>query len=71
MEYKADWYGSRVWKADRWFPSSKQCGHCHRVNRALTLADRAWVCTGCGTVHDRDDNAARNLLEAMLAEPTA
>ncbi|MFE5581945.1 RNA-guided endonuclease InsQ/TnpB family protein [Kitasatospora sp. NPDC056531] len=70
LECKADWYGSRLCKADRWFPSSKQCGHCHRVNRALALADRAWVCTGCGTVHERDDNAARNLLEAMLADLT-
>ncbi|MFH8383947.1 RNA-guided endonuclease InsQ/TnpB family protein [Kitasatospora sp. NPDC018058] len=71
LEYKARWYGSRIWKADRWFPSSKRCGHCHRVNRSLALADRTWVCAGCGTVHDRDDNAAGNLLEAMLADPTA
>jgi putative transposase len=71
LEYKAHWYGSRIWKADRWFPSSKQCGHCHRVNQALALADRTWVCTDCGVVHDRDDNAAGNLLDAMLADPAA
>jgi putative transposase len=68
LDYKADWYGSRVWKADRWFPSSKTCGDCGRINRALVLADRTWVCPGCGAVHDRDHNAAGNLLAAMLTE---
>lgn len=70
LDYKTDWYGSTVWKADRWFPSSKTCGNptCCRVNRALALADRVWTCTGCGTVHDRDDNAAGNLLAAMPAD---
>ncbi|MEU9833766.1 RNA-guided endonuclease TnpB family protein [Streptosporangium sp. NPDC048047] len=71
LGYKADWYGSRIWKADRWFPSSKTCGHCKQINRALALADRVWVCTGCGTLHDRDDNAAGNLLAAMLADTNA
>ncbi|WP_017595943.1 RNA-guided endonuclease InsQ/TnpB family protein [Nocardiopsis potens] len=66
LEYKAGWYGSTVWKADRWFPSSKTCGDCKRVNRALALADRTWACPGCGTVRDRDANAAGNLLDAML-----
>jgi putative transposase len=68
LDYKADWYGATVWKADRWFPSSKTCGNppCGQVNRALALADRMWTCTGCGTLHDRDDNAASNLLTAML-----
>jgi putative transposase len=68
LDYKADWYGSTVWKADRWFPSSKTCGDCGRINRALALADRVWVCTDCGAVHDRDDNAAGNLLAKMLEE---
>lgn len=71
LDYKADWYGSRVWKADRWFPSSKTCGDCKRVNRALALADRVWVCTGCGTLHDRDENASGNLLAKMLEEASA
>ncbi|GAB2893196.1 RNA-guided endonuclease InsQ/TnpB family protein [Streptomyces mayteni] len=66
LDYKADWYGATVWKADRWFPSSKTCGDCGRINRALVLADRTWVCPGCGVVHDRDHNAAGNLLDAML-----
>jgi putative transposase len=67
LDYKAAWYGSTVWKADRWFPSSKTCGDCGRINRGLVLADRTWVCPGCGVVHDRDENAAGNLLDAMLA----
>jgi putative transposase len=71
LDYKADWYGSRIWKADRWFPSSKTCEHCKQINRALALADRVWVCTGCGTLNDRDDNAAGNLLAAMLADTNA
>jgi putative transposase len=71
LDYKADWYSSRVWKADRWFPSSKTCGDCGRINRGLVLADRTWVCPGCGVVHDRDDNAAGNLLTAMLADTNA
>jgi len=68
LDYKAEWYGCRVWKADRFFPSSKTCGDCGRINRALVLADRAWICPGCGVVHDRDQNAANNLLAAMLQE---
>lgn len=71
LDYKADWYGSTVWKADRWFPSSKTCRDCGRVNRGLVLADRTWACPGCGVVHDRDDNAAGNLLDAMLADLNA
>lgn len=70
LEYKAGWYGSRVWKADRWFPSSKTCGCCGRINRGLALGDRTWVCTGCGVLCDRDHNAAGNLLAAMLVERT-
>lgn len=66
LEYKTGWYGSKLWAADRWFPSSKTCGDCGAVNQGLTLADRTWVCP-CGAEHDRDRNAARNLLTAMHA----
>jgi putative transposase len=66
LEYKAGWYASKVWAADRWFPSSKTCGDCGAVNQGLTLADRTWLCI-CGAEHDRDRNAARNLLAAMHA----
>jgi putative transposase len=70
LEYKSQWYGSSVWAADRWFPSSKLCGGCGAINRDLTLADRVWTC-GCGLEHDRDVNAARNLLDAMTLEQQA
>ncbi|MEU0517660.1 zinc ribbon domain-containing protein [Streptosporangium sp. NPDC006007] len=67
LEYKSQWYGSSVWAADRWFPSSRLCGDCGTINAGLTLADRVWTC-GCGLEHDRDVNAARNLLAAMNFE---
>lgn len=67
LTYKAGWYGSTVWAADRWFPSSRLCGGCGTINQGLTLADRVWVC-GCGLEHDRDVNAARNLLTAMTLD---
>ncbi|MET9273204.1 zinc ribbon domain-containing protein [Kribbella sp. NPDC003557] len=60
----------RSWKADRWFPSSKQCAQCDRLNHSLAPADREWTCTGCGTIHDRDDDAAANLRRGLLAERT-
>jgi putative transposase len=66
LEYKTGWYGSKLWVADRWYPSSKTCSECGAVNAGLTLADRSWVCA-CGVTHDRDHNAARNLLAAMRA----
>lgn len=70
LEYKTAWYGSSVWAADRWFPSSRLCGGCGTINRELTLADRVWSC-GCGLEHNRDVNAARNLLEAMNLDQQA
>ncbi|MBM0259551.1 transposase [Micromonospora sp. 4G55] len=66
LEYKAGWYGSKVWAADRWYPSSKTCGDCGAINTGLTLSARVWACQ-CGSIHDRDHNAARNLLAAMHA----
>jgi putative transposase len=66
MGYKTGWYGSTVWAADRWYPSSKTCSACGAVNAGLTLTDRVWACP-CGATHDRDRNAARNLLAAMHA----
>ncbi|MEV4476257.1 MULTISPECIES: zinc ribbon domain-containing protein [Nonomuraea] len=49
---------------------SKLCGKCGVVNSSLTLAERVWPCT-CGTVHDQDVNAARNLLAAMTLKQQA
>lgn len=62
IKYKAEWYGRQVVQIDRWFPSSKTCGKCYFVNDGLTLADREWTCPRCGEVHDRDVNAANNIL---------
>jgi putative transposase len=69
MEYKANRYGTRLVIADRWYPSSRLCSVCGWKNDALTLKDREWTCHSCGTVHDRDMNAAINL--KRLATTTA
>jgi putative transposase len=62
IAYKARWYGSTVVVADRWFPSSKACSCCGVINETMTLATRAWSCDDCGAHHDRDHNAALNLM---------
>jgi putative transposase len=67
LEYKCDWYGRTFIKIDRWFPSSKRCGHCGHVVEKLPLNIREWDCPKCGTKHDRDVNAAKNILAAGLA----
>lgn len=66
LEYKAAWYGRDVIAVDRWFPSSKLCSACGRLAEKMPLTVRSWTCP-CGTVHDRDVNAARNILAAGLA----
>ena len=66
LEYKAAWYGREVIAVDRFFPSSKLCSACGAVLEKLPLGVRTWTCD-CGTTHDRDVNAARNLLAAGLA----
>jgi len=67
LEYKADRRGCIVVVADRWFPSSKVCSVCGVQQDEMPLAIRQWTCLECGTVHDRDVNAARNLLTYGLA----
>lgn len=66
LEYKAQWYGREVIAVDRWFPSSKLCSTCGTVRDSMPLHVRTWTCD-CGTNHDRDVNAARNILAAGLA----
>jgi putative transposase len=63
LEYKCAWYGRDLVVVDRFFPSSKLCGECGTVQARLPLNVREWTCA-CGAVHDRDVNAARNLLAA-------
>ncbi len=67
LEYKAEWYGREFIKIDRWFPSSKRCGSCGHVVDKLSLSIRSWDCPSCGVGHDRDINAAKNILAAGLA----
>jgi putative transposase len=62
LEYKAKWYGRTLVKIDRWYPSSKTCSACKHVLDSLSLDIRQWVCPACGSVHDRDMNAALNIL---------
>ncbi|MER7692294.1 RNA-guided endonuclease TnpB family protein [Streptomyces sp. NPDC097610] len=66
LEYKAVWYGREVIAVDRWFPSSKLCSACGTLREAMPLNVRTWTCD-CGITHDRDVNAAHNLLAAGLA----
>ncbi len=66
LEYKAEWYGRTVVKIDRWYPSSKTCHVCGYVMQDMPLEIRVWMCPQCRTVHDRDINAAKNVLAAGL-----
>lgn len=67
LEYKAAWYGRELIAVDRWFPSSKTCSVCGSVHDGMALHVREWVCRCCSVTHDRDINAARNILAAGLA----
>lgn len=62
LKYKAAWYGKEVVVIDRYFPSSKRCSTCGDVVTTLSLGDRRWRCQQCGDEHDRDENAAKNIL---------
>jgi putative transposase len=66
LEYKCDWYGKKLVKIDRFYPSSKTCGDCGYINKNLELSDREWTCKSCGVIHDRDVNASRNILKEGL-----
>ena len=62
LKYKGVWYGCQVAKVDRWYPSSKTCSGCGAVLKRLPLNLRQWQCPDCGILHDRDTNAAINIL---------
>ena len=61
LSYKAEEAGRTIVKVSRFEPTSKTCSVCGLINDSLKLSDRTWVCLGCGTVHDRDFNAAKNI----------
>ena len=66
LVYKAEWYGRNVVFIDRYFPSSKLCSDCGYKMEDMDLSIREWQCPNCGEVHDRDINAAKNILNEGL-----
>ena len=67
LAYKCERHGRRLVVIDRWYPSSKTCSACGHRLAHLSLSTRHWRCPCCGTRHDRDINAAQNILAAGLA----
>ena len=63
LAYKSEWNGIKFEQIDRFFPSSKRCNACGWINESLTLKDREWECHCCGSVIQRDLNAAQNILQ--------
>lgn len=71
LKYKADWCWKNISVIGRFVPSSKTCSDCGSINSDLTLSDRDWVCGICGSYHDRDINAAKNIKKIGLeAKPS-
>jgi putative transposase len=64
LAYKAQRAGRRLVVLERWYPSSKTCSVCGHLLAHLSLGTRSWVCPSCGARHDRDLNAAKNILAA-------
>jgi putative transposase len=62
LEYKTAWYGRTLVTIARWYPSSKRCSGCGHIVDALDWATRQWTCAECGVTHDRDVNAAKNIV---------
>ena len=66
LAYKAQWYGRTFVQVDRFYPSSRLCHDCGHKYAGLRLSEREWVCDSCGASHDRDVNAAMNILGEAL-----
>jgi putative transposase len=69
LAYKTQWHGGNLIVADRWFASSKTCSGCGAVKAKLALSERTYCCTACGTLLDRDVNAAVNLARLAGSGP--
>ena len=67
LAYKCERYGRTLVVIDRWYPSSKTCSACGHLLAELSLSTRGWMCPACRARHDRDVNAATNILAAGLA----
>jgi putative transposase len=63
LTYKAEWYGNNIIRINRFSPSSKMCSNCGCIKDDLRLVDRNWKCSHCECEHDRDVNAAKNILD--------
>ncbi|WP_051849325.1 RNA-guided endonuclease TnpB family protein [Thiomonas sp. FB-Cd] len=68
LEYKAALYARAFEVVNRWLPTSRRCSCCDYTLESLPLSTRSWTCPGCGAEHDRDVNAARNMLAAGMAQ---
>ncbi len=66
LQYKAAWYGKEVIRIGRWFPSSQICSECGHKDGKKPLHVREWTCPVCHSQHDRDVNAAKNILAEGL-----
>ncbi len=68
IEYKGKWAGRKIHKIDRWYPSSKTCSECGYIMEDMPMHIREWKCPKCGSIHDRDINASKNILKQGLLE---
>lgn len=67
LQYKGKWKGCDIIQIDQFYPSSKTCSRCNWKKENLKLSERSWICPKCGTIHDRDINAAKNILTYGLS----